>query len=86
MTTATPKGLVACPRCGLPVEFMVTTHLDRCGEAGNGFSAGRWRARDYLSRSASEQAEMRRVEVADVLCSPVAPPSANSRGSGTAHA
>lgn len=70
-----------CPRCGLPAKYLAADHLDRCGEAGDGFPADRWRGRDYLGRSAAQQAEMRRVEVAEVLkrgCPPVAPSAANS--------
>lgn len=61
------EGLDECPRCGTQAQHATKDHLDRCGEASDGFPAGRWRARAYLGLSKAEQDAMRAIEVADVL-------------------
>ena len=50
-----------CPRCGLPDQYQTPVHLDVCGKGE------RWRAKDYIGKSAEQQDRMRAIERQDVI-------------------
>lgn len=71
--------MTSCPRCGSPAEFLTPDHLDRCGEAADGYSRSRFTARDYVGVPEAMQAEMRGREVEDELARQVFPTRAADR-------